>query len=216
MNKKKIIWILGSNATGKTTQSRLLHEKYANGEKRIFNFKEGDYPVKYTTFGSNIGHVGLIGDNQCTGTDTLNSKVSVEMSTLYCLNLCDMVIVDGILATATWIDIFNQFPDSVEVYMILLQFDTLEDNLMRLSERRMMKDINKGVEDPPLDVEQYESLLNLYRHKFEERTMKNMSNKFKIFKSIYDRTHHKCKKSIQISANLTESEVFSIINKFIP
>lgn len=216
MDKKKIVWMLGSNATGKTTQSKLLHDKFGNGEKRTFSFKEADQPVKFTTFGTNIGHVGIVGDNQCTGTDTLNSKLSIENSLIYCLNECDIVVVDGILATATWIDIFNQFPDTVETYCILLQFSTIEANLKRVAERRAYKRIESGGNDLS-DIADFDIIVDQELDKIidSDKTIKNISSKFKSFKSIYERVKNKCVKNTEILADLPPDQIFSQIHKLI-
>ena len=201
---KTIIWLIGSNASGKTTQSKLLHQHFKTKDIEHHKWIEDGDNVKFTTFGR-IGHVGLVGDNQCTGTDTLNSKKSIDMSLAYCLYNCDIVILDGIMATGQWSEIINQY-DIAKTIVILLQFDKLEDNLRRVAERRVYKKIDEGGNDGA-DIADFEFLVDYELDDFKEKTIKNISSKFKGFKSMYERVKNDCNYSVEISANLTQDEI---------
>ena len=214
--KKTIIWFLGSNASGKTSQSSELHKYYGNGPKKINKWKEQGENVKYTTFGSNIGHVGEFGENQCTGTDTINSKKSLEMSLIYCLNECDIVVVDGIMATSTWLDIFNQFPETVSVKVILLQFNNIEENLRRVAERRACKIIDDGGNDGA-DIYDFEMFVDEELRKIHnnDKTIKNISSKFKGFENMFNKVRINCLDSIKIDASKDFLEISTEILNFL-
>jgi len=202
MNKKKVIWIIGSNATGKTTQSKLIHKKLNNGdESKLFvDMDLGDGVVKATQF-KQTAHVGFLRDNQCTGTDTINSKESIDATFCYLMSLDEVgyIVIDGIMATATWIDIFTQFPDLVDVYLILLQFDDVIDNLKRVVERRVYKQIDKGGNDGA-DIELFEVYVEKGMAELEDKTIKNVSGKFTGFKSMYEKVKGRCKEYTQVDA----------------
>lgn len=214
MNKKTIIWFLGSNASGKTTQSKLLHKVFGNDEKKSYHMNDGFNKIKYTTFGNNIGHVGLVGDNQCTGTDTIGDKNSLEASLLFCLSECEIVLVDGIMATFQWLNLFQQFLNTAKVDVILLQFPTLEDNLKRVCERRVYKDIEKGGNDGA-DIMDFDMLVDYKISKLEEKTKKNVGSKFKGFKTMFEKAKPFCNKTIEINASQTIDEIHNQILNFI-
>jgi adenylate kinase family enzyme len=211
---KKIIWFLGSNATGKTTQAKLLHESFKSAGKIQYQFQEGQEKIKYTTFGKSIGHVGLVGDNQCTGTDTINSKAAMEISLIYCLNECDIVIVDGIMATATWVDIFTQFPKTVQVFVVLLQFSTLEENLQRIILRRFDKVLSQHPPDS-IDQELMDELEGALIDEFNEKTLLNVNSKYKGFKTMFDKVKDRCSDSIEIDASQDANQIHKEILNFL-
>lgn len=199
---------MGSNASGKTTQSKLLHSVLSDsGKELISESLSDDLNVKATIF-SNSAHVGHLKDNQCTGTDTINSKNNVDAS--FCHILCNYdvnyIIVDGILCTATWLDIFKQFPEQIDILVVLLQFPTLEQNLRRVVERRVYKKIDQGGNDQG-DIEMFEHFVEFGIENLEPKTLKNVSSKFKGFKSMFEKVKSNCQYSLEINASLSEEEI---------
>lgn len=85
MIKKNVIFIIGSNASGKTTVAKMLHDKLGDSKKQIIKGEIDGVEYCYTSFGS-VCHVGAVNDNQCTGTDTLSKKIQVETSYIMALN----------------------------------------------------------------------------------------------------------------------------------
>jgi adenylate kinase family enzyme len=206
-NKAKLIWFLGSNASGKTTQSKLLHEALSDPtSKKLITENFGEVELKATIF-DNSCHVGHLKDNQCTGTDTINTKSGIDLSFCYLLSQNPKyIIVDGIMCTSTWLDIFTQFPDSVDIIVILLQFPTVEDNLKRVVERRVCKMIEKGGNDGA-DIADFDYTVEYEFDNLEQKTIKNVSGKFKGFKSMFEKVKTSCKYSVEIDASLHQDEI---------
>lgn len=200
-NKEKyIIWIIGSNASGKTTQSKLLHKRYQNGETMFIDEVFDGEKIRATSFGTRIGHVGLVKDNQCTGTDTINTKESLRLSSAVISSKCDISIVDGIMATGQWINIFKSFPNT-KIAVILLDFPDLMENLQRVLRRRANKVLLK--ESGKSEEEIFDELIS----SLDERTVKNMSSKIKNFRSLYERVKNECDLHFSIDASLTENKI---------
>lgn len=208
-NKKLLIWLMGSNATGKTTQSKLLHESISGlKNKELITEHLSDGILLKATLFDHSGHVGHLKDNQCTGTDTINSKDGVDASFCYLLDKDDIsyIIVDGILCTAQWMNIFKQFPDQVEILVVLLQFPTLEDNLRRVVERRVCKKIDDCGNDGA-DIEIFDILVEQGLENLEEKTLKNVGGKFKGFKSMFEKVKPDCDYSVEIDASLPVDDI---------
>lgn len=206
-NQKILIWIMGSNASGKTTQSKLIHEALSGKEKELITEQLfGSVVVKATLF-ENSSHIGHLKDNQCTGTDTINSKEGVDASFCYLLlnSSTSYIVVDGILCTAQWLSIFKQFPN-VKILVILLQFPTLEQNLRRVVERRVYKKIEAGGNDLA-DIMDFEMFVEMGIENLEEKTLKNVGSKFKGFKSMYEKVKPECDYCIEIDASLSIEEI---------
>lgn len=199
--------MMGSNASGKTTQSKLLHETLSDSDKKLVSLKFGEIIVKATKF-KHSGHVGHLKDNQCTGTDTINSKEGVDASFCYLLGENDIsyIIVDGILCTAQWLNIFKQFPREVEILVILLQFQTLEQNLRRVVERRACKMID-NVGNDGADIDDFDNIVDYEITNIQPKTLKNVGGKFKGFKSMYNKVREQCEYSIEIDASLNQNDI---------
>lgn len=204
-NQKLLIWIMGSNASGKTTQSKLIHETLSNlTSKKLITEDLEEVQIKATIF-DNSAHVGHLKDNQCTGTDTLNSKIGVDASFCYLYSQdVDYIVVDGILCTAQWLEIFRQFP--IKILVILLQFPSLESNLLRIAERRTYKQIEAGGNDGA-DIADFEFIVQWHYDEFAEKTKKNISGKIRGFKSMYDKVSKDCDYSVEIDATLPLEEI---------
>lgn len=183
------VWIIGSNASGKTTQAKLLHSQIGNGEACFF---KGNNPMgveyKFTTFGDNIANLGQVGNNQCTGADTINKKESFISSYNEALKHSKIVVVDAIMATGTWVEFLKK--DDVKLFVVLLNYSSLENNLLRLKERRAnKKDIS------PADVT------------FNAKTLSNVASKIKTFKSLYERVKDKADLALEVPAELEIEEI---------
>jgi adenylate kinase family enzyme len=199
-NCVKLIWIMGSNASGKTTQSKLLHNLLSEIDSKKF-YEEKEKSIKTTLF-NNTSHIGLLKDNQCTGTDTISNKQGIENSFNYLVkNYGDkIIIVDGILCTGQWINIFKSFPNT-KIAVILLDFPDLMENLQRVLRRRANKVLLK--ESGKSEEEIFDELIS----SLDERTVKNMSSKIKNFRSLYDRVKNECDLHFSIDASLTENKI---------
>ncbi len=199
---KNIVWIIGSNSSGKTTQSKLIHKNCnGNGDKTItplpFINSKFEEDLTYYTIYQKTAHVGKVEDTQCTGTDSLNTKDKIEMAYLCLIDEnVETIVIDGILATGTWCDMIHQVrPEyDIKTNIILLNFDSPEANFKRLRQRRANKS--------GLDVK--DIIL-------EEKTQENVANKLKTFRSIFERTKSQFNVSLEINADLSESQIHNLI-----
>lgn len=192
-----ILWFIGANATGKTTQAALFH-KYLQGKKRHFGLSykdgttEGGVKWKYTIcseMSSNLGrmnHPLLVpnGDKalDCCGTDTLSTKVQIMESLKRAKKASSIVVVDGIMATGQWIEFLKD--ESTHVCLIFCDID-IDTCLKRLKKRRAQK---LGVSI--FDVDE-----------FTEKTVENITGKVNGFRSLWLRMYDQCDSRLKIDSN---------------
>lgn len=191
---KKVIWIIGGNAAGKTTQARMFHDTFGTEEKEIVNFNIDGIDSSLTYYGK-TAHVGAIKDAQCSGTDTLGKKQQIELAFDQCIDIegVDYVVLEPIMGSGSYIQMFRKF--DVKIYIILLYYSTLEQNLERLQQRRSAK-------GRPLE-------------EFRERTKHNVESKRKNFISLFNRVKDQCDASLKISATLSAEEIHHKIANFV-
>lgn len=175
VDKVIVVWLIGSNASGKTTQAKMLHNSLGNKPKQILRGE--DY--KITTFG-NIINLGEVNDNQCTGADTLKGKVEFIKSFEVAMKLRPVIIiVDAIMATGQFIEFLNK--PNVILFPILLDYITVNSNIDRIKQRRAKK---KSVDPDSIQI--------------DEKTYKNIEGKIRGFRSLFEKAkvvskHHlKC------------------------
>jgi hypothetical protein len=94
------------------------------------------------------------------------------------------------MATSRWADFLVN--DKSKLFVVLLHFDSLVDNLKRIQDRRAAKE--NGVIRP-----------------IEEKTMKNIQGKIKGFKSMFDNVSNKADHSIQINASFDKNDIHGLI-----
>lgn len=194
---KTVIWFIGSNSSGKTTQCRMLHEHISGFNKKIHKgVTENEVEWVYTTFGK-TSHVGAVNDNQCTGTDTLPLKVNVEASYLKCLmdSKSDYVLLDPIMSTFQYVEMLRQFP--IKLYLVYLHFETAEENFDRVIKRREQKTQKFG-----------EIVLS-------DKTKENISRKQQNFYNLYNKAKHECDKHILVNANDKPRKIHKQIRKLL-
>jgi adenylate kinase family enzyme len=163
------VWFLGSNASGKTTQAKAIHR--ISNVNLDFEFITKDNKNIATVF-EYSSHVGELGNNQCTGTDTLPKKELIEYSYNYLLNKTDtkLIVIDGIMATATWIDFLKN--DKSKLYVVLIDFEDVSQNIERVVQRRIRK-------NPDKELQIIEAVT--------EKTMLNLESKIKGFRSMFEK-----------------------------
>jgi adenylate kinase family enzyme len=187
--KTLVIWFLGSNGSGKTTQSRKIHSYFGNEEKQIHKDKNG---YSYTITSGEIGHVGKFSNNQCCGTDTIQKKEDIQkcFEELLSKNLT-IITLDGIMATGTW----PEFLMSDKTILLPILLNVSESlNFDRVMQRRFNK---KGVME-----------------ELDDKTKENLKRKIKSFQSIYSRCPSKHKLKIECEGK-NEDEIFVEILNFI-
>ncbi len=192
---KLIVWLIGSNSSGKTTQSRMLHDFFGNGKMEVNKrISPMGFNLKYTTFGSNIANLGVIQDTDCCGADTISLKEDMVMSYQYACEASEIVVVDAIMATGSYIEFLrHSIPDPVKILLVHLDISE-EANFQRVRSRRATK---RGKD---LDEEQ----LSL-------KTRQNLAGKIKGFKSLFQRMQPLVDKAIIVNAELPREKIQEFI-----
>lgn len=186
---KLFIWLIGTNGSGKTTQAKMFHN-FACEQTQQIDINNGE--VKISHWGCKIAHVGLIGKNQCTGTDTLNTKEQIKNSFLKACDLADIVVVDGIMATGTWYDDIFKFKKTEDCIYVLVNLHYFNEKEMieRLKKRRFLKE---GVAE------------------ISDDTIEKIKTKNKGFFRLFEKQKSFFDISLQIDASLKENVIFDKI-----
>jgi len=173
MEKKLVIWFLGGSSVGKTTQAQNIHNylsTFAPGEREIVKWKAVDdrheqKKLCYTLMNGLSANLGEFGETACGGTDTLGSKFQIQHSFDAALFRRQVVIIEGIMATAQWLHFLKR--KHVVLWTVLLDVSE-EVNFSRLRSRRGAK---LGI-----DPSQVEIAL---------KTKENLAGKLRGFRSMY-------------------------------
>jgi len=181
-----VIWIIGGNSVGKTTQARLFHDYFSElaGEQtkpELVKWTEQGVELKFTLFNSFSANLGDLTTNQCGGTDTLNTKHQIVESFNEALKQRPVVIVEGIMATGQWIHFLKT--KETRVFLFYLSM-TDKQNFNRLRKRRAEK---QGVEWTTIEL--------------KEKTMDNLSGKLRGFESLYNRMKDLVDESYKINVD---------------
>lgn len=178
---KNVIWLFGSNSSGKTTQARLIHESLSGStEKQIFAGFTDNLKWEYTLY-NDTAHIGGMRENQCTGTDTLPLKAQVALTYDEIFKRqpdIDVIILDPIMSTGQHVELLRKH--EINLLCIYLHFETAEDNFYRVIHRRYLK--TGVVED------------------LSDKTKDNLSRKVNNFHRLYNRAKDLCDASIKINA----------------
>lgn len=177
MKKKNLtIWIVGANSSGKTMLARAIHNMFSKASKENMSYKQWveydeekkmDKKCGYTIMNRFSCNLGKLDSAACGGTDTLNSRFQVKRSFEEACKMRSIVVIEGILATGTWIEFLKR--DDNKILMVLLDIDE-ETNHQRLRERRAKK---LGCD--PSDIE------------ITENTRKNVEAKRNTHRSLFNR-----------------------------
>lgn len=223
MSKKRVIWITGSGGSGKTTQSKKLIEflKERDDEPALIsnNMYSPKQPLEYcyTLYKeSRLAVLGKLGPNQCTGLDSVYSKIGasgVQESLQMALNngAVDIIVMECLFGTFSWYENWVKagIRDDFELIFIHLEMD-LWHNYRRIQKRRWKKDSSKLQNDGITD----------YRDvPLEDTVYKNVGNKNRETRVVYEKIagkHEKSKvqladKIIQLDANMDENLIFNAI-----
>jgi len=184
MDKTIVIWFLGSNGSGKTTQCKKIHSKFYSLQRDV-HYKDKD--LSYTITGGVAGHVGMLSDKACCGTDTISKKEDITKAFNILLSKgVSIITVDGIMATGTW----PEFLKTPQTLLITVLLDVDEElNFKRVQMRREKKN---GSTD-----------------ELAEKTKDNLRGKIRGFRSMYQRTRDVSDCSIYIEClDKNEKEIY--------
>lgn len=184
MSKKIIVWFIGSNGTGKTTQSKMLCDFFKRDELKII---EGPNFL-YSSFGK-IANIGKVQDNQCCGTDILETKEKIKLSYLEAIKNHNIVTFDGIMATGTWIEFMREVP--VKIILVYLKTDILS-NLSSIRNRRQEKNNVKNI---------------------SKNTIENLKGKINGFESLYNKLENKVDSALKFNAKTDKKIIHNKILK---
>lgn len=195
-----VIWFIGTNSSGKTTQAKLYH----NFLNSVYVGFKNLYPKVYekddwcfTQMSKVSSNLGRLDSNACSGTDTLNTKERVMKSFKEACARTPIVVVEGIMATGTWIDFMKPPKRNNQVLLVHLDLD-LETAILRLRERRSVK---RKVRPEEVEI--------------VAKTKDNMENKIKNFKSLKARMADKVDAHITIDQTKTISQTHNLVKDFI-
>jgi len=191
VDKKLVVWIIGGNSVGKTTLAEFLHlyYSYLAGKEsvEIYRGKMADgKDWVYTSMNSYSANLGEFGTTQCSGTDTLNTKARIIESFERALKTHPVVIIEGIMATGTWIEFLKR--EDTLVFIIFLDMNDA-GNFKRLRSRRATK-MGVRVDDVELS----------------SKTQLNLAGKLKGFRSLYLRMKPHADFSLKVDAELFSAE----------
>jgi uridine kinase len=181
MNKPTVIWIIGSNGTGKTTQAKLLGNFFQIKDLIITKGNDNGIGWAYSSYGNNIANLGRVQDTPCCGTDTLPTKEQIRLSYLKAIEVHNIVIIDGIMATGAWLEFIRE--KNVNIMLVLLETN-IEDNVKRIRLRRTIKNQDKDIN-------------------ISKSTVNNLKGKIKSFQSLFKNISDKVESSIIIQSNLS-------------
>lgn len=189
-NRKYIVWIIGANASGKTslaaTVQRSLREHAINEDKTVQSYEDSlriaNGNIIYTRTSPNSCNIGKfnhplmwrqrrVETNECCGTDTLPKKdlinFAIQEASIPFLDN-DYIFVEGVMATRQWLKMFPT--NEYGVLMVLMDID-IENCIQRLALRRSKR---KGISQ----IEALESM--------NKKTVENIEGKIRGFRKMFD------------------------------
>lgn len=174
----KILWLLGSMASGKTTQHKLLVELLGDGQIVTRNGVKEPAPFCYSMSGS-VGSLGMLKEGvQTCGIDPVYSDLKKDgLRTSIAMAFedgADLIIMEGAQASMEWYKqvILPQFFDT-ELYVVHLSI-SFDHNLQRLRQRRWLK-----------THETLEGFTGSNQMVLEDRTYENVLGKNKQYRSLF-------------------------------
>lgn len=188
-----IVWFIGAFSSGKTTQARMICEKFSKQPVIVNKKIVGKIKLKGSFF-EEVSNIGVVNERACSGADTIGDKTSRSISLGYCARRSNIILIDGALFSNTWWNMILKNSDKVLV-VHLHHFD-LEDNKTFLKKRR---------------AESTGRTLDL-----ADKTIKHLEEKNKGALRTYERADEFMRnkdRKIQVSAVLPKEEINMIILK---
>lgn len=174
----KILWLLGSMASGKTTQHKLLIELLGDGTLEVFNGCKEASPYCFSISGE-VASLGLLKEGvQTCGIDPVYGdlkkeglRLSIEMAQK---RGAELIIMEGAQASMEWYKqvILPQFA-TANVYVVHLSI-SYDHNLQRLRQRRWLK-----------THDTLEGFTGSDQMVLEDRTYDNVLGKNKQYRSLF-------------------------------
>jgi hypothetical protein len=174
----KILWLLGSMASGKTTQHKLLIELLGNGTLDVYNGCKETSPYCFSVSGE-VASLGLLKEGvQTCGIDPVYGdlkKDGLRLSIAMAQEKgAELIIMEGAQASMEWYKqvILPQFA-TAKVYVVHLSI-SYDHNLQRLRQRRWLK-----------THDTLEGFTGSDQMVLEDRTYDNVLGKNKQYRSLF-------------------------------
>lgn len=202
---KNVIWMIGSNGSGKTTQMRNLVRALNSDKGKKFSIKQKEFDYCYTVF-EDMCVLGKIGENQCTGLDNVFSQLKVE-GVFRSLDKSmkedkSIVLIESIMATFNWyksiMQVFEKTEEEARLIVFHLDF-SIHHNLTRIQKRRAKKN---GRED-------------WYNIVLEDTTYKNIASKNGNFRALANKIKAENEQVFTLKAEESEKSITSSILRII-
>lgn len=147
--KKHIVWILGTNASGKTSLSRNVH-KINNTDTSKYRkiLTPGRIGRCGITLFENTAHIGFLEAHAATnGSDMISKKADMRRTIEFALSLnqVKVVVLDALMSTSTWREFLRR--DDI-ILTVVHVFCEEKENVERLRRRR----IEKYPDDPDKQI----------------------------------------------------------------
>lgn len=190
--RKKLIWIIGAMASGKSTQRKLLCERLSDGiEPDLIKKDIGDLKVIYSSYSDIVGIPGKASTNQCDGLDSsfgAMKKVGSLKATEICIKKHEITIVEGSQTTFLWVDELSNLcrKHNCEFYIIHLnlQDEVVIDRLYHRNEVKGTEVTDKKIKNVLAKNNQY---YNIYEKiKDREDIIKKRINAKKSIEKVFD------------------------------
>lgn len=197
---KLAIWIIGGSSVGKTTLAFQIHKfvaKITDSQitPKVIGWGNRDREFMFTKMSKYSANLGEFGHTACGGTDTLSTKDRIKNSYLKAIENSPIVIIEGIMATGTWIEFLKD--ENNKVFLIHLDISP-EENFKRLRRRRAEK----------LKIEQENVCL-------APKTLDNLSLKLRNFRNLYRKMSSQVDYRLQINCEvLTPERTIEIVQQY--
>lgn len=138
---KVAIFLMGAGATGKTTTRNTFCQGAGEEISKMGKFIKKRMPNRGATVEKKYSIVKydncvLIG-NKNSGTDSITTPSLVRTAFFDAMAISDTVIVDGVMSTARWVEMVNEYRHKTDVRVVVVHYDfTVEKIRERLSIRR--------------------------------------------------------------------------------
>lgn len=211
--RKRIIWLTGGMASGKSTQRRMLCNAFQTEEPKEIKGTENGLNYHYTSFGevSCIGKVKQVdnGDiSMCDGLDSVFGNVKKDgglYSVKKALQSSTIVVLEGSQTSPSWAELMQKTmkEENAELFLVHLYLSYWE-NFLRLIKRQGDKEELKGKAIQPDDLHP------IYKG-ITDKNIESLIGKCRQFNNCFDKVQHLVKPVKIICGEKTPEQIFEEI-----
>lgn len=168
--RKKLVWIMGAMASGKSTQRKLLCQRLSDGAEPEVTKKviKEDVQIVYTSFSDIVGMPGKHSTNQCDGLDSsfgIMKKIGALEATEICVKNHEITIVEGSQTTFRWVDHLAEMSQEHDFDFYIVHLN-LDDSIV--IDRLVHRNEIKGTEVTDKKIKNVLAKNNQYYNIFEK------------------------------------------------